>query len=160
MTFARARLLFALYALLLGALLVAGAAASLLLEVWWQQALAFFAPAALVFFAWIFGVVGFVGRVSPLLVREGLGKDALERWGKRWFAVSLAVLALVALGGVVQLFRVESWATRAGVFLGVGCGVQVGFMGVVFCFAALPQIQLPAPLPGDPPSEGARAEDA
>lgn len=143
MTFARARLLFTLYALFLGAVLVGGAVASQVLQVWWQQALAFFAPATLVCFAWIFGVFGFVGRAAPLLVREGLGQDALMSWGNRWFGVSLAVLALVGLGGVIQLFRVESWGARAGVFFGVGCGVYVGFMGVVFCFAALPQAQLP-----------------
>ena len=151
MTFAQARLLFTLYALLLGAVLIGGAVASQVLEVWWQQALAFFAPATLVFFAWIFGVFGFVGRASPILVREGLGKDALVAWGNRWFGVSLAVLALVGLGGAIQLFRVESWGARAGVFFGVGSGVYMGFMGVVFCFAALPQAQLPAP---PTPAEG------
>ena len=153
MTFAQARLLFTLYALFLGALLVVGAVASQALQVWWQQALAFFAPATLVFFAWIFGVFGFVGRAGPLLVREGLGKDALVSWGDRWFGVSLVVLVLVGLGGLVQLFRVESWGARAGVFFGVGSGVYMGFMGVVFCFAALPQAQLPSPPAPPTPAE-------
>lgn len=157
MTFARARLLFSLYAIALAAVLAGGTVASLLLEVWWQQALAFFVPATAVFFAWIFGVFGFVQRAAPLLVREGLGKDELVAWGNRWFGVSLAVLALVGLGGAIQLFRVESWGARAGVFFGVGSGVYMGFMGVVFCFAALPQAQLPAP---QPPAQAPEEPDA
>ena len=133
-----------LYALTLGVALVAGGFGVVGLEPWWQRALAYYGVGIPVFFAWIFGVFGFVGRAKLMLAAEGRGADDIMAWGERWFLISIAVLGVVALAGVVALFRMDGWVDRLRVFFLVGPSVLMGGMGLVFCFCAVPQMRAPS----------------